>query len=1191
MKKLISMLIVCSMLMSMMWCTVPAKAIELQQIDKPFEVTFDYDLSHAKVYPDCDIEIYKTSECKETTDKAYARDMKTGDIDISGNGDIVFHVSVSPWSWFEVEAKGDYDEVEYGDYNFVKIIGIKSDLSVTIKVGDEENCTDTDDSDKKTGEEAGHSITFKYEDGITIMHDGKAIGNDGVVYLDDKNTNSESGDEAKKDLIFSIKDDRDSSVGLYINAIGEYKEINGITGENEESINDILYNKNYDYYKISGITGDLTVYVGFEYPCEGTIAGYSIEFITNGITVICDDNIINNNDTVYTDSIILFGFREGKKIWYDEAEKKDFTFMVKNASPSFLINGEYDDVSNNGDGIYTIEGITGDLSVEIYEEEPSFNTGVVAGYRIDFVMPENYIVKQYSDFDFDERMASIIQNGQSGQTGDIFMDIEESPYPKDYYFSVESGLDIDSVDLAITGDYKELKSLGNSEYIITNVTSNLKIQIETTPEENILEGHKITFNFDKDSYRVFENDTSNQINDGDTVHTSKINTKIEESPYPKDYKFIVYCNLGFDEKMKISVKGDYEELIQDSCSYTIKGIKSDISLDFGIDKERKGINDALRKFSSEFFKHTYQKGKEENVTNMIVSPLSLYTDLAMLENGTANKTQEEILNMLTNCNDRLSENTINEYVKRYMKEANKDKVLHIANSVYISNREDIRVNPDYVDKVNDYYNADVFRATPDDATVNRINKWCYDNTNGAIRDVLKPGSLSEDTNSILINAVAFDGEWTTKFQKDDIQTDEFTNYNGSKTNVEFLCGDASYYYDDDKALAFKQGYKGNYSFLAILPNEDVGIDKYISEMDENTIRNLLNNGCFGDVHTKIPKFEFAGSYELKDTLKSMGMVEAFDGNKADLSRLAPSEIEGVNTFVSDVQQITHVKLDENGTKAEAVTIINDTDCSTELDSFKQVYIYLDRPFIFMIYDDENNLPIFVGTVGNMSNDDNLTKPKRNDIPDSDDISGDAFDVVFTTNGLDVTHEGRSIEDGETERIYVKQHSDTDEEVKTDFTFSLGSGLTGKTKIIVTGDYDEIVDNGDGTYTIKGIKSRETVVEVKLNEQDSNNEKPQDPGDNWLGLLGDVNGDSKISAKDSLLIQKHAINIEKLDEVEQKLADVDGNGKVTNADAMHILRYTIHSKVAYNIGDGIYRDYKDTPDIPLDILLPYTRSVY
>ena len=116
--------------------------------------------------------------------------------------------------------------------------------------------------------------------------------------------------------------------------------------------------------------------------------------------------------------------------------------------------------------------------------------------------------------------------------------------------------------------------------------------------------------------------------------------------------------------MKISVKGDYEELIQDSCSYTIKGIKSDISLDFGIDKERKGINDALRKFSSEFFKHTYQKGKEENVTNMIVSPLSLYTDLAMLENGTANKTQEEILNMLTNCNDRLSENTINEYVKR-----------------------------------------------------------------------------------------------------------------------------------------------------------------------------------------------------------------------------------------------------------------------------------------------------------------------------------------------------------------------------------------------------------------------------------------------------------------------------------------------------------------------------------------------
>ena len=67
------------------------------------------------------------------------------------------------------------------------------------------------------------------------------------------------------------------------------------------------------------------------------------------------------------------------------------------------------------------------------------------------------------------------------------------------------------------------------------------------------------------------------------------------------------------------------------------------------------------------------------------------------------------------------------------------------------------------------------------------------------------------------------------------------------------------------------------------------------------------------------------------------------------------------------------------------------------------------------------------------------------------------------------------------------------------------------------------------------------------------------------ILGDVNGDGKVTAKDSMLIQRFVINLEKLDNNQQKLADVDGNNKVTNADALSILRYTIKANVKYPIG--------------------------
>ena len=71
-----------------------------------------------------------------------------------------------------------------------------------------------------------------------------------------------------------------------------------------------------------------------------------------------------------------------------------------------------------------------------------------------------------------------------------------------------------------------------------------------------------------------------------------------------------------------------------------------------------------------------------------------------------------------------------------------------------------------------------------------------------------------------------------------------------------------------------------------------------------------------------------------------------------------------------------------------------------------------------------------------------------------------------------------------------------------------------------------------------------------------------------GILGDVNGDQKVTAKDSMLIQRYAVKIVKLDDDQMKLADVDGNGKVTNADSLNIIRYTIHASVKYPIGTEV-----------------------
>ncbi len=185
---------------------------------------------------------------------------------------------------------------------------------------------------------------------------------------------------------------------MYISIHGKYDALKGIKDGNEEYV-DNYFDDNYDYYVITGITGDLSVSVGFEYPDEGCIGGYYVEFVTNGFIADCDG--INSDDTVYTGNILLCSFKEGKRIWHKDAEKKELTFEVKEANPDFEITGEYENITDNEDGTYTISGITSDLTVSLQSEFPTETGDVAAGHAIQFFMPDNMRVYEYDSENFD----------------------------------------------------------------------------------------------------------------------------------------------------------------------------------------------------------------------------------------------------------------------------------------------------------------------------------------------------------------------------------------------------------------------------------------------------------------------------------------------------------------------------------------------------------------------------------------------------------------------------------------------------------------------------------------------------------------------------------------------------------------------------------------------------------------------
>ena len=134
----------------------------------------------------------------------------------------------------------------------------------------------------------------------------------------------------------------------------------------------------------------------------------------------------------------------------------------------------------------------------------------------------------------------------------------------------------------------------------------------------------------------------------------------------------------------------------------------------------------------------------------------------------------------------------------------------------------------------------------------------------------------------LINAVYFEDKWETPYTKQDIQDGEFYLEDGTRKKVEFMNSTEFIYISDDKAEGFIKPYEsGKYSFVAILPNEGVGVDSYIASLSGEKFISLMDNKSSEKVRASIPKFKISYSKELKESLKNMGLVECFSLDKAD----------------------------------------------------------------------------------------------------------------------------------------------------------------------------------------------------------------------------------------------------------------------------------------------------------------------
>lgn len=364
------------------------------------------------------------------------------------------------------------------------------------------------------------------------------------------------------------------------------------------------------------------------------------------------------------------------------------------------------------------------------------------------------------------------------------------------------------------------------------------------------------------------------------------------------------------------------------------------------------VNDNTIKVVNDFAYKTSSLFLSSSEKNTNYSPLSLYYALALATTGAKTETEMELLNLLGMQDSQvLSEQSGNLY--RLLNKDNEIGKLKIANSIWLGNKingEPVIFKDTFVENaVNNFYASSYNVDFSDKETGKAMSKWIAENTNGT----LSP-KIDTDPQQILsiINTVYFYDQWIDRFDKDKTQEDIFNLLNGEEVKVDFMnetFGSAGF----SKGKNFTRsalGLKNGGRMVFILPDEGISTYELLSSTEQ--IKKIFEEGedFHGEVVWKIPKFNFNSQLELKDNLKALNVKLAFEPN-ADFTEMTERM-----AYISEIQQQTHIAIDEEGVEASAFTQIDYVGSAAPEGRADMI---LNRPFIYGITASNGSL-LFIG---------------------------------------------------------------------------------------------------------------------------------------------------------------------------------------------------------------------------------------
>ncbi len=338
-------------------------------------------------------------------------------------------------------------------------------------------------------------------------------------------------------------------------------------------------------------------------------------------------------------------------------------------------------------------------------------------------------------------------------------------------------------------------------------------------------------------------------------------------------------------------------------------------------------------------------------TNVVLSPSSLATALAMLQLGAAGTTRDEIAHVLHT--DHLSSQQQALGWAALTKSLAETGVLESANSLW--QQQKFPLVASYMARLARYFDTGVWQVDFQgdmSGAMSAINAWCSDQTHGKITKLFEPGSLDPSTTKlVLANAEYFKASWHDQFDPKKTSAGTFHRSDGSRVSVAFMS------YNGRAAttatstyFAAQVPYAGERFAAQIIKPQKGSLDDLTKSITPATLEAIARAEESDDADFLLPRFVSQTFTDLGAPLARLGMPTAFTPD-ADFSLLSPVPLE-----VEAVVQRDYLKVDEVGTVAAAVTGVGIEAQSTHLAAA------FDAPFLFLVRDTQTGVILFAGQI-------------------------------------------------------------------------------------------------------------------------------------------------------------------------------------------------------------------------------------